>query len=126
VFNLSSSEIVPETMNTNNEFQLEVLVFNMKDLWQVYFVIHTWFQIPCVLARNEYAELSKDVNMWCGSLIGLYIVCWIGLSLTIFIVVLIHLEFVLHLTHFVADKSVYTRIPSSSYLFLFVESLIDP
>jgi hypothetical protein len=31
----------------------------MKDLWQVYFVIHTRFWIPCVLAMSEYTVLSK-------------------------------------------------------------------
>jgi len=38
----------------------------------MYFVIHTKFQIPHLPAMNEFAVLSRNVNIQCQSILGSY------------------------------------------------------
>jgi len=70
---------------------------------------------------DEYTLLSRNINKQCGSILGLQ-ACFIGLKchLSYDIVDLIHLVSVPQLIDFAVDNFVYSMIPSSPCMFLFM------
>jgi hypothetical protein len=70
---------------------------------------------------DEYSILSRNINKHCGSVLGLQS-CFVGLKchLRYHIADLIHLVSVPQLIDFAVDNFVYSVIPSSSCMFLFM------